>query len=638
MYKLLCQPFQLGTMTLKNRIVMPPMVVSYATDDGFTTERTIAYYEARARGGAGLIIQEATYVHPLGQILGGEQGISDDKFIPKLRELTEAVHKHGAKIAVQLIHGGRNAYLPDGTQPVGPSPIPSPGKNKPRELTSAEIAGIVRCFADAAVRAQQAGYDGIEIHGAHGYLIDQFISPASNHRKDKYGGTVENRARLLVEIIEVVKEAVGRNFPVWCRMNGKEYGITGGETLADARKVARLAEKAGAIAIHVSAGGPDNPTNVTTPTFVPAVIADLAAGIKTAVKVPVIAVGRMTPESAEELLTGGKADLIAFGRALLADPELPNKICEGKPEAIRPCILCFRCREDLLSKPARGVGCGVNTATGHEAPFRITKARKSKKVLVVGGGPAGLEAARVAALRGHQVSLWEKEPELGGQLRAASIAPHKDRIWSILPYYVNEMKQAGVKVKSGTAVTAAKIKQFAPDAVVIATGSTPLVPEIPGLEKAQPVQAIDVLLGKARTGENVAVIGGELVASEVAETLAAQGKKVTMLRRGPEMAQKVNPVLKDALLERLRQAHINMLTGVTYEKATDKSLIITTKEGQKKTIKADTIVLATGAVSEKVLYDEIKDSIAETYLIGDSVSPRNLRDAIDEGYKAGLKI
>lgn len=638
MYKLLCQPFEMGNMTLKNRMVMPPMVMSYATADGYTTDRTIAYYEARARGGAGLIIQEATYVHPLGQILANEQGISDDKYVPRLKELTRAVHQHGAKMAVQLVHGGRNAYLPESVQPLGPSPIAALGKAVPKELTRIEITGILRYFAEAAVRAKQAGYDGIEIHGAHGYLIDQFISPASNRRQDEYGGSIENRARLLVQIIKAVKEAVGGEFPVWCRINGKEYGVNGGETLGDAKKVARLAEKAGAAAIHVSAGGPTNPINLTAPVFTPAVITKLASEIKAAVTIPVIAVGRMTPDAAEEILSQGKADLIAFGKALLADPDLPNKVCTNSPDEIRPCILCFGCRQDLLSNLVPGVSCSINAATGHEASSRVTKASEPKKVMVVGSGPAGMEAARVAALRRHNVTIWEKGPELGGQLKAASIAPHKDRTGALLPYYIKELKRLGVEIKSGIEITPDKIKQFAPDAIVIATGAKPMAPEIPGLEEARPVQAVDVLLSRVKVGEEVAIIGGEMVASEVGEFLAAKGKKVTMSRRGMEMAQKVNPFLREHLLERLRKAGVNMLTGVTYEKATNNSLKITTKDGKSKTIKADTIVLAAGAVSENRLYQNMKDIVAETYLVGDSISPRNIRDAIAEGFEAGIKI
>lgn len=638
MDRLLCQPFSLGGMALKNRMVMPPMVVRYATADGYITDRSIDYYEARARGGAGLIIQEATYVHRMGQILAHEPGISDDKFLPRLGELTRAVHRHGARMAVQLVHGGRAAYLPAGTTALAPSPVAAEGRAVPREMTRREIAEVIKYFAEAAVRAQRAGYDGIEVHAAHNYLIDQFLSPASNRRKDEYGGDVRNRARFLVQVIEAVREATGKGFPVWCRINGREFGVPGGETLEDAREVARLAENAGAVAIHVSAFGPASPINLTTPVFTPAIIADLAAGVKAAVSVPVIAVGRITPEAGEELLSQGKADLIAFGKALIADPELPNKVSAGRLEEIRPCIVCFRCRDDMRSGTVTGVGCSVNAATGREASCRITRARVSKKVLVVGGGPAGMEAARVAASRGHRVTLWEKEPGLGGQLRAACVAPHKDRIGALLPYFTGELERLGVAVRLGMEVTPENIRKFAPDTLVIATGVSPVVPEIPGLEKARPVQAVDVLLGKAGVGESVVVIGGEMVGSEVAEFLAGRGKKVTMVRRGPEMARKVSPSLRSFILERLMEAGISMLAGVTYEAVNEKGLVVTTKDGERQTIEAETIVLAAGAVSEQRLYQKIKDEVTETYLVGDSVSPRRLGDAIAEGLQAGLTM
>jgi 2,4-dienoyl-CoA reductase-like NADH-dependent reductase (Old Yellow Enzyme family)/thioredoxin reductase len=637
----------MGNMALKNRMVMPPMVVRYA-DDGYVTDRGISYYEARARGGTGLIIQEATYVHPRGQIMANQPGISDDKFIPRLSELVRAVHRHGAKIAIQLVHTGRLAYLPAGEQGLAPSAIAATGYAMPKEMNTGfaipkemnkdEIAEVIEYFAEAAVRAKRAGYDGIEVHGAHNYLIDQFISPASNHRKDEYGGSVENRARFLVQVIEAVREATGNDFPVWCRINGREFGVPGGETLEDAKKVARLAENAGAVAIHVSAFGPTSLINLTTPIFTPAIIAELAAGIKSAVGVPVIAVGRMTPEAGEELLSQGKADLVSFGRAIFADSEMANKVCEGRQEEIRPCILCFRCRDDLRFNPVIGIGCSVNAAMGKEASCQITKASKSKKVLVVGGGPAGMEAARVAASRGHQVSLWEKEPSLGGQLKAACAAPHKDSFGTLVPYFVAELKNLGVKVKLSMEATPEKIIQLAPDALVVATGGMPAAPEIPGLEKLCPVQAVDVLLGKSKTGNNVVVMGGELVASEVAEFLAANGKKVTMVRRGPEMAQKVSPSLRGFFLERLKNAGISMLNGVTYDRATEEGLVITTKDGERKTIEADTIVLAVGAVSEQRLYQEVKGRVAEIYLIGDSVSPRRIGEAITEGFQTGLAI
>jgi len=281
MPELLCKSFKVGKVELKNRMVMPPMVTRYATADGFATRRTVGYYTARAKGGIGLIIVEATYVHEKGPILSNEIGLSDDKFIPGLKELADSVHKYGTKIAVQLVHGGRmTAVSLGGVQPVAPSPIAALGCDTPREITVPEIKAITRAFAGAAVRAKKAGFDGVEIHGAHGYLIDQFISPLSNRRTDAYGGNIENRARFLVEVIKAVKDAVGSDFPVWCRINGKEYGAPGGETLEDAKKVALLAEAAGAAMIHVSAAGPANPANITTAVFQPAVLADLAAGVK----------------------------------------------------------------------------------------------------------------------------------------------------------------------------------------------------------------------------------------------------------------------------------------------------------------------------------------------------------------------
>lgn len=406
MDRLLCQPITMGGMVLKNRMVMPPMVVRYGTADGYITDRSIAYYEARARGGAGLIIQEGTYVHQRGRVLANGLGISDDKFIPGLSKLTQAVHRHDAKIAIQLVHGGgaayvpglsrlaravyrrgakmakqlvhrsRPAYLPTYTtyiRRLALSPIGAMGRVVPRGMTRVEITKVTEYFAEAAVRAKRAGYDGVEVHAAHGYLVDQFISPVSNPRNDEYGGSIENRARFLVQIIAAIREATGYGFPVWCRINGKEFGVQGGETLEDAKEVARMAANAGAVAIHVSAYGPASPINLTTSVFTPAVIADLAAGIKAAVSVPVIAVGKMTPEAGEELLSEGKADLIAFGRALLADPELPNKVCEDRLGEIRPCIQCFRCDHDMLSNSAKGVGCSVNASMGKEALSRLPR-------------------------------------------------------------------------------------------------------------------------------------------------------------------------------------------------------------------------------------------------------------------------
>ncbi|MBA7661485.1 NADH oxidase [subsurface metagenome] len=474
----LWEPFRIGRMELKNRVVMPPMVTRYAADDGFVTERTRDYYGARARGGAGLIIVEATYVHRQGWAFPDQLGISDDKFVTGMSELVDVVHKHGAKIGIQIHHGGRQTKEAlGGLQPVAPSPLPMAGGEMPREMTVEEIAETVAYFAEAAIRAQKAGFDGVELHAAHGYLIDQFLSPTSNKRDDEYGGDLHRRARFLLEIIAAVKEAVGDDYPVWCRMDGKEYGVEG-ITLKDAQQTARLAEDAGLAAIHVSAWGPESPTNRTTPTFTPVVIEDLAEGIKKVVSIPVIAVGRITPEDAERLLKEGKADLIAIGKAMLADAEWSNKVASGKTEDITPCIICNGCRDDLRNPMVVGIRCSANAALGREKESEIVPAAKPKKVLVVGGGPAGMEAARVAALRGHQVTLWEEESRLGGQLVQAAIPPHKDRIAPLYKYLEAQLQKLGVKVQPGKEATATAVAEFNPDAVVVATGVKPFIPDI----------------------------------------------------------------------------------------------------------------------------------------------------------------
>jgi len=635
----LWEPFSIRHMQLRNRIVMPPMVTRYSTEDGHVTERSKNYYEARARGGVGLIIVEATYIHPRGRAFENQLGISDEKFIPGLSELVQLIHLGGAKAAIQLHHGGREARSElTGMQPVAPSPLPGRAGEVPKELTVEEIGENVAFFVEAAIRAKNAGFDGVELHGAHGYLIDQFLSPSSNKRRDIYGGDLRNRTRFLVEVIKAVRQAVGADYPLWCRINGKEFGDREGTTLDDAQETARMAQNAGCDAIHVSAFGPKAPTNLTSPTFMPAVIKDLAAGVKKAVTVPVIAVGRITPEAGERILTEGKADLIAIGKAILADPELPIKLASGKLEDVNPCIVCMECLDDVGSSSVVGIRCSVNATLGREKESKILVANKSKKVLVVGGGPSGMEAARVAALRGHQVTLWEKTSRLGGQLIQASSAPHKDRIKPLGIFLQKQLEKIGVEVKKGKEATAAMIEEYNPEVVVLATGVKPFIPMIQGLDKANVVQAGDVLEDKVKVGRRVVVIGGELVGCETAEFLAEKGKKVTVTRRGQEMALRVGLGLRDFFLSRLVEKGVILLPGVKYNEVTFQGLVVTTEEGKKKTIEADTIVLAAGSVPNTKLYEEIKGKVPEIHSIGDCVKPRTIREAITEGYHAGLKI
>ncbi|MFB0521409.1 MAG: FAD-dependent oxidoreductase, partial [Desulfatiglandales bacterium] len=636
MKRRLLEPCQIGNMQLKNRIVMAPMETQYGGEDGYVTERVKNYYEARARGGAALIIVEATYIHLRGWAHANQLSISDDKYIPGLSGLVRVIHQHGAKAAIQLNHAGREAKLAalNGMQTVAPSPLAGGlFRETPKELTIDEIGEIIASFAEAALRAKKADFDGVELHGAHGYLISQFLSRSSNKRQDMYGGDLPNRARFLIEVIKAVKRAVGNDYPVWCRINGMEYGVEEGITLEEAQDTARMAQEAGVDAIHVSATGPRAPNNLPSPTFVPAIIAHLTEGIKRAVTVPVIAVGKMTPEAAERILAEGKADLIAIGRALLADPELPNKVADNRLEDITPCIDCFECRNDIFSNilglsNILGIRCHVNAALGKEKEYKIIPAKKPRKVLVVGGGAAGMEAARVAALRGHKVTLWEGGPRLGGQLIQAAIPPYKDRI-SLLPeYFQVQLKKLNVTIELNKEATVAMIEGFQPEVVILAVGVKPLIPEIPGLDRAHVVQAGDVLEDKVEVGNQAVIIGGELVGCETAEFLAEKGKKVTIMRRGPEIATGVGPCLRPFFLDRLSEKGITLLTGLRYNEVTPGGLAITTKEGEKKTVEADTIVLAAGAIPSKKLYEDVKGKLPEVHCVGDCVAPRTIRDAI----------
>jgi len=420
-------------------------------------------------------------------------------------------------------------------------------------------------------------------------------------------------------------------------MDGKEYGAEG-ITLEDAQKTARLVQDAGLMAIHVSAWGPATPINRTTPTFTPSIIEELAEGIKKAVSIPVIAVGRITPEDGERLLKEKKADLIAIGKAVLADAEWSNKVASGRADDINPCIICNGCRDDLRNPEVVGIRCSVNAALGREKESEIAPVDKPKKVLVVGGGPAGMEAARVAAVRGHQVTLWEKESRLGGQLVQAAIPPHKDRIAPLYKYLEKQLQKLGVKISLGKEASAKEVAEFNPDVVVVATGVRPFDPDIPGLGKAQVVQAGDVLEGKVKVGKKVAIIGGELVGCETAEFLADRGKQVTVMRRGPEMATSIGPSNRAFFLSRLLDKGVTLLREVRYDSISPSGVNITTRDGEERLIEADTVVLAAGSVPDNELYEVLKNKIPEVYCIGDCLEPRTIRDAISEGFRTGQKI
>ncbi len=434
-FRHLLSPGRIGNMTVRNRMVMPPMGTNYASDDGFVTERLVRYYEARAEGGTGMIIVEVSAVAPEGKAISHQIGIWADKFIPGLRYLAESIRKHGARAVIQLHHAGRQTTVQTtGYQPVAPSEIPCPiCRDTPRALTVDEIKGLVEAFGHAARRAREAGFDAVEIHGTHGYLINQFLSPYSNRRNDEYGGSPEARRRFPMEVYDAVRTAAGEDFPVLFRMNANE-GVEGGITPEEGRDFARLLEKAGVDALHVSGGVYGSPLPIIATMYEPALpLAGYAADIKAEVSIPVIAVGKIhDPETGERLIADAEADFVSLGRALITDSHFARKVELGQIKNIRKCIECNQLCVDPLLIYDQPVGCIYNARAGKEHEFPFVKTRRSRRVVVVGGGPGGLEAARVARERGHRVILFERSGELGGQGRLARKAPHKERFGEIL--------------------------------------------------------------------------------------------------------------------------------------------------------------------------------------------------------------
>lgn len=638
---------RIGGMELRNRIVMLPAGTNFATEKGgYVTERMKDYYEARAKGGAGLITIEISCVdYPVGKCIAAMHNISDDEHIASLSELAKVIKRHGARAAVQIGASGQTA-LPaiTGLQPVGPTGYPVGSKDlpmecaaAPRELTISEIQSIVTRFAQGAKRVKEAGFDGVEIHAAHLYLLAQFLSSLWNKRQDAYGGSLQNRARILLEVIGAVKDAVGPTFPVWCRING-HHSFFGKEgiTIQEAQETARMAQEAGVAAISVSGFG----STYRVFSDVPGHLLPLAEAVKKAVSVPVIAAGRLTPEVGEAALRENKTDFVGMLRALIADPELPNKVASGRLDEIRPCICCQNCTDSVApALPVVPLQCSVNPAAGQERECQIKPAEKVRKVLVIGGGPAGMEAALVAKQRGHHVTLYEKKPEIGGALLLAAIPPGKSHnIGPLTNYLSTQLQKAGVKVVLGQEVTPETVEQAKPDAVVVAAGGATLIPDMPGIDRDNVVTAEEVLLGRVEVGKRVLIIGGDLVGCETAAFLADKGEKVTIATRKPMMASKLGFGSRMALLYRLGQKKVTMLTSVKYEGITDEGVVLINGEGNRQTIEADTVVIAAGVKPNTQLYEALKDKVPEIYAAGDCVEPGKIVTAIGHGSRVARAL
>lgn len=641
-YPVLLSPIKIGTMEVRNRFVVPPMGTNFANPDGSVSQQLIDYWAARAKGGYGLLIVEVTAVDPLGKAIPWQPGIWDDEFITGWRKLTDEVHKYGAKVAVQLHHAGRQTtHEVIGAQPVAPSAIPCPvDREMPRELTTEEVYNLIEKFGDAARRAMDAGFDAVEVHGAHGYLIAQFMSPYSNKRIDEFGGDFMNRMRFPVEVVKNIRRKVGSGYPIIFRFSGDER-VPGGRTIDESRMVARVMEEVGVDSLHVSTGVYGSMPWLIAPSAVaPGYNVYASEEIKKVVNIPVIAVGRINePLMAEDILEDGKADMVSLGRESLADPELPNKVAAGLTEEISPCIGCMQaCVGYLFDPNYLKISCLVNPFTGREGELKVEKAEKPKKVMVVGGGPGGLEAAWVAAKRGHKVTLYEKENVLGGQYRIGAIPPAKQDILKAIRYYITMGKKYGAEYKMGVEVTEDLIMKENPDVVILATGGVPLVPNIKGIDNPKFVKAVDILEGKKEAGMNVLIVGGGMVGVETADSLGEHYHNVTIVEMLPEIARDEQDAVKYFLMERLNKYGVKSITSATVKEFLDDGVVYEKDGKEEKLTGFDTIVLAMGAKAYNPLEEKIKGKVSEVYVVGDAVKARKALEAIEEAARVAVKI
>lgn len=634
-------PVQIGSVTVPNRFVVPPMGNNLANTDGSLSDRSLSYYEARAKGGFGLITIESTVVYE--QAKGGPRKpcLFSDSTVESFRRVTEACHAYGAKVSIQLQHAG-----PEGSSALtgyplkAASAIPAAvGRETPEAVSREELYRIIECYGDAARRAQQAGIDMVEVHCAHGYLVSTFISQRTNNRTGEFGGCFENRMRLPRLIIENIRRKTGGNLPILCRINACDE-VPGGQSVQDAAAVAAyLEQECGVDALHVTRAVHLHDEFMWAPGITHGGFnADLVTEIKRAVSVPVIIVGRFTePQYAELLVKQGRADLVAFGRQSIADPELPNKARNNQLETLSPCIGCLLgCVPNMFA--GRPITCAVNPCVGRET--EITPAETAKNVVVVGGGPSGLYAAYICALRGHRVTLLEKNAELGGNLRIAAYPTGKGQLTEAVRSMIVRCEQAGVELRTGAEANETMLRELKPDTIILGTGSNPPILRIPGLAECGYMTAQELLDGKRVCGKKALVVGGGMVGCEAAEFLAERGHAVSVIEMKDVIAADVTPESRRYMFETFREHNVGLYPGAKVGQFYTDGVDYTLAAGTPGSLRGfDSIVLAMGSRSNAVLKEAAEAVCTQVLVIGEAAkAPGNAVTATTDALNAALQV